>query len=327
MSLSKKTALWVKQELITEEQRQNILSFENKKGNHTFWNTAFIIAGCLIGFGICLLIAANWDELSSAVKLTGDFILLGAFITATYISIQKQKNGLKELFAVLSFLLIGGTIGLTSQIFNLSGGWNNFVITWAVLGLPFILLSRSSFLNMFWLCILLSLNEGKLIRELLTYISDKFNYITFLCVLGLYLLHIAFAKLDEIQGKYIVLPKSASKLFLWITYFSVFCIGSTWGLYHGWIVESKTLYALGAYIIVFGFFGFRMYWAVKEQNIKSFKRNAILSEIYIFLIFAFKMNDLWLSGIGFICGGLLILFFIWVLRRTTRYIKTMEVFK
>ena len=327
MSLSKKTALWVKQEIITDEQRDKILSFENANGNRTFWNTAFIIAGCLIGLGICLLIAANWDKLSSAQKLTGDFILLAAFIFCTYQSIQKQRYGLKEMFSVLSFLLIGGTIGLIAQVFNLSGGWNNFVLAWTMLGLPFILLSKSSFFNMFWLCILLTLNEGKLIEQLHTYTCDKFIYITPLCVLGLYLLNIAFAKLDEIQGKYIILPKAASKLFLWVAYYSVACIGVSWGLYQGWKIDQKALYALGAYAIVFGFLAFRMYLAIREQNIKSFKRNSILAEVYIFLIFACKMNDLWLSGVGFICGGLLVLLFIWIIRRTTKYIKTMEVFK
>ena len=112
MSLTKKVNTWVEQRIITTEQKEKILAFENKKGNNTFWNTAFIIAGILIGLGVCLLIAANWSVLPAAVKLIGDFALLGALIYGIYWSIQTQHKGLKELFTILSFLLIGGTIGL-----------------------------------------------------------------------------------------------------------------------------------------------------------------------------------------------------------------------
>ena len=59
---------------------------------------------------------------------------------------------------------------------------------------------------------------------------------------------------------------------------------------------------------------------------RAFRANAIMIELYIFAIFMAQFSDLWTTGLGFIGGGLLILGFIWLLRRTTRYIKGMEVF-
>ena len=38
--------------------------------------------------------------------------------------------------------MVGGTIGLIAQTFNLSGGWQSFAVSWALLSTPFILVSR-----------------------------------------------------------------------------------------------------------------------------------------------------------------------------------------
>ena len=74
MSLSKKLNRWKEQQFITQEQCDKILSFERGRNNHLCWRSAFIFAGLLIGLGICLLVAANWDSFGAIIKLTGDFI-------------------------------------------------------------------------------------------------------------------------------------------------------------------------------------------------------------------------------------------------------------
>ncbi len=322
MSLLKKTTVWVQEQIITPEQKEKILAFERSSGNHTFWNTAFIIAGVLIGLGICLLIAANWSVLPPAAKLTGDFILFGALIYALYWSIQTEHKGLKELFAIMTFLIVGGTIGLIAQIFQLSGGWNNFALTWALLGLPFIILSRSTFLNIVWLLLLSSMFDGRYLSKILNYIVGKFTINTVVNIIILYVIYFGITKIQDKTDQYTILPKTIGKLLIWGIYILVVYIGCRWGL-----ISSYNLHTFGAYFVVFGFLGFRMYMATREQNISSFKRNAILAEIYIFAIFASKMGNLWVSGWGFIFGGLFILAFVFALRKTTRYIKQMEIFK
>ncbi|MBO4707054.1 MAG: DUF2157 domain-containing protein [Elusimicrobiaceae bacterium] len=322
MSLLKKTTVWVQEQIITPEQKEKILAFERQSGNHTFWNTAFIIAGILIGLGICLLIAANWSVLPATVKLIGDFALFGALIFAIYWSIQNQHKGLKELFTILAFLLVGGTIGLVGQIFQLSGGWNNFALAWALLGLPYVILSRSIFINMAWLVLLGSIFNGKYLGKILEYIVGNFTINTIIDIIILYAIYWGITKIQDKTDKYIVLPKTIGKLLIWSIYLLVIYIGCRWGL-----ISSHNLQAFGAYLVVFGFLGFRMYMATRKQNISSFKRNAVLAEIYIFAIFASKMGNLWMSGWGFILGGLFILAFVFALRKTTRYIKQMEIFK
>lgn len=317
MSLTTKTASWVQEGIISAQQQQHILDFERSHSNKTFWNTALIIAAILIGLGFCLLIAANWNVFPPAVKLVGDFVVLGALIYATYHYMQLQRKGFKELFTILSFLCIGASIGLIAQVFQLSGGWNRFALGWALLGLPFVLLSRSSFINMGWLLLLLSACQWNWLWRKLELVSDSLPcmaLIVFLC----YAVHLCFLILGKRTEHVTVLPRAAAKLSAWVMYFFLYWIA----IGNGLVKESLT-----AYLFVFVFLAFRMYTAAREQEIKSFKRNAVLAEIYIFAIFASKMGSLWLSGFGFIGGGVLLLLLIWLLRKTTRYIKQMEVFR
>lgn len=321
MSLIKKVNTWVEQKIITQEQKEKILAFENKKSNLTFWNTAFIIAGSLIGLGICLLVAANWDNIPEIVKIVGDFILLGSFTYATYKSIITKHDGLKELFTVLSFAAVGATIGLVAQIFHLQGNWNNFALAWALLGLPFVLFNGFLFCNIGWLILLLS--SFHWMGDFLTYVVENFTFIAISpIIIALYLAHILVKSLHEKVHCKIILFYATAKALIWFVYFLIFIIGISWGTY-----KDVFPHNIEAYILVFGFFIFRMYIAIKGQNIISFQRNSILAETYIFIIFMSKMDNLWNSGLGFIAAGLLILLFIWILRKTTRYIKQMEVFK
>ena len=327
MSLASKTTAWVEKQIITPEQRDNILSFEKSKSNNTFWKTAFIIAGLLIGLGICLLIAANWDNLSNTVKLIGDFAILGIFSYFTYYFWTKEKRGLTELFILLSFLMIGGSIGLIGQVFHLSGGWQSFAITWALLSLPFILISRVLFFNIVWFILLLNgLIDSDFFEALWDTFMKFFTIKTLLFLIIFITLEFMFKRISKQYEKYTLLPKAAAKVSIWIAYFITFYIGVWFGLKWCFFCHNTGSQLL-AYLFVFAFLAFRMFLAMKTQNISSFKRNAILAEIYIFLIFISKINNLWTSGLGFISAGLLVLALIYILRKTTKFIKTMEIFK
>ena len=131
------------------------------------------------------------------------------------------------------------------------------------------------------------------------------------------LLSYAGKKLDESTNKYTLLPKAFQSFSMLVAYVLVF---STCFWYNDGIIS------LLAYIIAFLFFGVRMFMAVKTQDMISFKRNAIAVEVYIFLIFVSRFENLLLSGFGFILAGLAVLALIYSLRKTSKYIKTMEVF-
>ena len=326
MSLQKKLARWKEENLLTQEQCEKILTFERQRTGNTFWRTAFIIAGLLIGLGVCLLVASNWDAMGAVVKLVGDFAILGAFFYTTWWCLTHQKKGLSELFTILSFLMIGATIGLIGQVFNLEGGWHSFAMAWALLGLPFVVVSRALFFNLAWVCLFLSAFNMHWMEEVLEHLWKTFDGSAIAFVAVLCLLSYAGKKLDETAHPHTLLPKAFSKLALWAAYCFTWFLGLHWGT-RNFLHSPDWLTVIIANLFVFIFFGARMFLAIKTQNLISFRRNAILVEIYIFMLFTSCFGNLFLSGLGFIGGGLAVLGLIYVLRRTSRYIKNMEEFK
>ena len=322
MSLSTKTNKWVENKLISAEQAQAILAFEKSSHNNLFWKVAFVIAALLIGLGLILIVSSGWQNIPDLVKLSSAFLLLGGFSYATFWHLQKQHKGWKEFFAILSFLMIGATIGLIGQIFNLDGGWKSFALGWAILGLPFVLCSRILFFNIAWSLLLFSHFD---ISDLLKTLFDTLQN-SILSTILLLLLSYAGGKLDETFRPYTLLAKAFEKLMLWAAYLSVFYIAGRWGLTGKWMTtQASQVWLANTFIFVFA--AWRLFLAIRVQSITSFKRNALLTEIYIFLLFVFGVKNLFASGIGFILGGLLVLLLIYILRRTTQYIKQMEIFK
>ena len=322
MSLSKKLNRWKEENLLTQEQCEKILTFERQRTGNTFWRTAFVIAGLLIGLGVCLLVASNWDAMGAVVKLVGDFAILGAFFYTTWWCVTHQKKGLSELFAILSFLMIGTTIGLVGQVFNLEGGWRSFALSWALLGLPFVVVSRALFFNLGWVCLLFSAFNMHWLEKTLEHLWETFDGSAIVFIAALCLLCYAGKKLDETAHPHTLLPQAFSKLTLWLAYLFTWFLGLHWGTRNFFHAPSWMIVII-ANLFVFIFFGARMFLAIKTQNLVSFRRNAIWAEIYIFVLFASCFGSLFLSGLGFIAGGLAILGLIYVLRRTSRYIKTM----
>lgn len=319
MRIKNKIDKWVKNELITDEQAKSILEFEKNYNNLLFGKTAFIIAGILIGLGICLIIASNWDFTPDCLKVVGCFGLLGAFSYYAYKNIMIKNEKLLEMFLILAFLMVGTTIGLFGQIFNLNGGFESFCTGWAVLGLPYVLLSKSIKFNIIW-C-LLTIKFWKIF----TYIDGVWQYFEALIVF--FALSYGCSLFYDKVSKFSKLPIALSKYFMAIAYFILWAIGLTWGLNDFSYVNNDFIEMIAANIIVFGFLGGCMWLAIKKQNIDSFKRNTIFLELYIFILFMSFFGNLFMSGVGFILGGLAIIGGIKILKKTSKFIQNMEVFK
>ena len=318
-----KLKTWVEANIIDNAQKEKILEYEKTHNNGLFWRAATIIAGLLIGCGICLIVASNWDKLSTQFKIIADFALFGAILYGAYFCLSKGKKGLSELFLLLSFLMIAATIGLLGQTFNLDGGWRSFALFWALLGVPYALLSRSVLLNVLWIYIMLNGLHFGFIDKILDYVWENLEAAVLFSALfvgGGYVLE----KFDEQSKRAVVMPYVFSKAFYIFAYIVVLFGAGDMGL-----GSHRTLWvqSLMANVFIFSFLGLMMLWGMKTQNILFFKRNAIIAEIYVFALFASRMGNLLTSGLGMIAGGLFILFLLYCLKRTSKLIGKMEVFK
>lgn len=107
---------------------------------------AFAIMGSLlIGSGIILLFAHNWDELSRPARAVLSFcpLVIGAILSLTALA-RRGGAALRESAGLFHSLAIGASIALIGQTYHLPSNTPAFLLTWSLLVMPLIFLLRST---------------------------------------------------------------------------------------------------------------------------------------------------------------------------------------
>lgn len=156
MSVLKDLPELIKAEVITQETANRIQDYyKNKSSSST--NRLFIVfailGAILVGLGIILIIAHNWDELSRSTKTLFAFLpLLIGQILCGFVLLKKQHSvAWRESGTVFLFFSIGACISLISQIYNIPGNLSSFLLTWMLLCLPLIYVMKSSISSLLYL--------------------------------------------------------------------------------------------------------------------------------------------------------------------------------
>jgi len=103
------------------------------------------LGGILVGLGIILIFAHNWDDFSKSTKTILAILPLVVFQALTAYSIIKDKSSaLKSAAGALLFFSVGASIALVAQIYNLPGDLGTFLFTWILLCSPLIYILRST---------------------------------------------------------------------------------------------------------------------------------------------------------------------------------------
>ncbi|RMA57188.1 DUF2157 domain-containing protein [Ulvibacter antarcticus] len=138
----------VEANVISSEVSSNISQYYTHKKSDSP-NRLFTIFGVLgsllVGLGIILILAHNWDDFSRSVKTIWAFIpLVVAQALSAFVLIKKKSSAWKETAATLLFFAIGASISLVSQIYNIPGSMPDFLLSWIILAAPLIYLLRSN---------------------------------------------------------------------------------------------------------------------------------------------------------------------------------------
>lgn len=146
----------VKADVISQNTADNISDFYRKKGDDST-NRLFIIFGILgailVGLGIVMIIAHNWDELNRITKTFFAFLpLLVGQILCLFALFKKQESvAWRESSAAFLFFSVGASISLVSQIYNIPGNLGAFLLTWMLLCLPLIYVMNSSIVSLLYI--------------------------------------------------------------------------------------------------------------------------------------------------------------------------------
>jgi uncharacterized membrane protein len=154
--LEKELEVLEKEGIITPETASNIRNYYKSKSDnpHNRLFTVFAVLGAiLVGLGIILIIAHNWDELSRPVKVFFAFLplVVGQLFCAFSLIKKSDSNGWREGSAAFLFFAVGASISLVSQIYNIHGDLSKFLFVWMLLCLPLVYLMRSSMASLLYI--------------------------------------------------------------------------------------------------------------------------------------------------------------------------------
>lgn len=147
-SIEKDLPELVAHNIISEETAKNIQQYyatrKEPQGNGllTIFGT---LGGILVGLGIILIFASNWDDFSKSTRTTLAVLPLLISQALTAFTLIKNKGGIwRNACGALLFFSVGASIALVAQIYNLPGDLGTFLFTWILLCSPLIYILRSN---------------------------------------------------------------------------------------------------------------------------------------------------------------------------------------
>ncbi|MFZ1704967.1 MAG: DUF2157 domain-containing protein [Saprospiraceae bacterium] len=279
--------------------------YQSKKNSST--NRFFIVFGILgailIGLGIWLIVAHNWDDLSRFTKTVFAFVplLLGQMACAYSFIKKRESIAWKESTSAFLFFCIGICIALISQIYHIQGDEHEFILTWMLLSLPLIFIMDSSILSLLY--IIGITNYGSMTGYGISGQSDGHLY---------WLLLIAI-----LPYYYLLIRKFPNSLF---TFFHHWAIPISLTSLFGIITKENAYWMISAYLSMFGLFlqigpllMKNNHWLSNGYKlIGTFGTLALIffMSFYGILDVQFDQNshtDDWLSSIEFLTSAVLLL--------------------
>lgn len=126
---------WTEEKLVSPEQAEQLRRrYPLATGSFSWGLIVFATAGALVvGLGVILLLAYNWDGIPKAGKLA---LIFGAMIGAhaaglAWLRRDDWRARLGEALLVLGTMFFGAAIWLVAQIYNIDEHYPNGFLTWA----------------------------------------------------------------------------------------------------------------------------------------------------------------------------------------------------
>jgi uncharacterized membrane protein len=146
----------VKSGVISQETAERISDYyqtEKKQSSNRLFIVFGVLGAVLVGLGIILIMAHNWDQLSRGTKTFFAFLplLTGQILCGTVLIKKQDSVAWRESTSAFLFFATGACIALVSQIYNIPGNLSPFLLTWMILCLPLIYLMKSSITSLLYI--------------------------------------------------------------------------------------------------------------------------------------------------------------------------------
>ncbi|MBC7826464.1 MAG: DUF2157 domain-containing protein [Chitinophagaceae bacterium] len=109
-----------------------------------------ILGALLVGFGIVLLVAHNWDVMPRSVQTIFAFLPLAAGQALCVFTLLKKRTNVawRESSSVILFFAVASCMALISQIYHINGTLDGFILTWLLLTAALVYMMRSSLVSL-----------------------------------------------------------------------------------------------------------------------------------------------------------------------------------
>jgi len=140
----------VNNDVISQEVATKIEAYyQSQKSNspNRLFTVFGVLGSLLVGLGIILILAHNWDNFNRTTKTLFAFLpLLIGQLSVAFSILKKKSKTWKEASGTFLFFAVGSSIALVSQIYNIPGDLGTYVLTWILLCAPLIYMLRSHML-------------------------------------------------------------------------------------------------------------------------------------------------------------------------------------
>jgi len=134
-------------------QIQHFLTSKNTSIGKLFLTLAAIIGSLFISVGVFAIISHNWDDFPKHVRGILSFVpsLIALFFYYKAVFKHSKSTSWIEASSLFLMLMIGASISLVSQTYQLDGDFDKFITVWLILTLPLFYIARASGIAIFYL--------------------------------------------------------------------------------------------------------------------------------------------------------------------------------
>ena len=139
--LQKELPVWQEKQLISEQQAEQILALypqSARTGAGAMLILFSVIGALLVGSGIILIFARNWDELPVAVRTILSFtpLVISQLLAVWVVRKRSRSEAWSEGTALFYAVSVYACVALIEQVYQLPGGFEGYLLKCSLLVLP-----------------------------------------------------------------------------------------------------------------------------------------------------------------------------------------------
>ncbi len=139
---------WLQADAINQAQADYMIAdlgqITSEKSGSNFINAIMVVGALAISMGLLLIIASNWQFFTKEIKLVMALLLPVLPLCFAYyqLIVKESQSVLGQVANILAVVLVGGSLALIGQIYNLEPNYTSFLWSWLVLTIPFVFIFK-----------------------------------------------------------------------------------------------------------------------------------------------------------------------------------------